>query len=83
MPVFPVDTHILRIAKRLGWLGERATAEQAQDILMPQIPPKNRYAMHVLLIEHGRKTCRARNPQCDWCPLDDVCPWAKAHAASE
>lgn len=77
MPVFPVDTHIHRIARRLKWIGPRVSPEQTQDLLGPKIPPADRYAMHVLLIEHGRRTCRARNPKCEWCCLADVCPSAK------
>ncbi len=74
MPVFPVDTHIERIAKRLGLVPARATAEEVQEDLTPRIPPRRRYAMHVLLIEHGRRTCRARRPRCPWCPLLAFCP---------
>jgi endonuclease-3 len=76
--VFPVDTHILRIGKRLGWLAPSASAQKAQEALTPLIPPRRRYAMHVLLIEHGRKTCRARSPRCSWCPLLALCPQAPA-----
>src|SRR5438067_10810451 len=57
--MFPVDTHIHRIVRRLGLIPARATAEQAHDLLAPMISPKDRYPLHVLLIEHGRKTCRA------------------------
>lgn len=77
MPVFPVDTHILRIVQRLGWLPARASAERVQEVLTPRIPPGKRYAMHVLLIEHGRKTCRARSPRCPWCLLLPICPFGR------
>jgi len=75
--VFPVDTHIHRIARRLKLIAPKTTAEQAHDLLKPMIPPKDRYEMHVLLIEHGRKTCRAINPQCARCPLLDLCPYGQ------
>ena len=75
--LFPVDTHIHRIARRLGLVGPRATAEQTHDLLTPTIPPKDRYEAHVLLIEHGRKTCRAINPRCDQCVLLGMCPYRK------
>src|SRR5262249_34199619 len=52
MPVFPVDTHIHRIARRLKWIGPKVSAEKAHEILEPAIPPEHRYEMHVLLIEH-------------------------------
>lgn len=75
--VFPVDTHIHRIARRLKLIGAKTTAEQAHDLLKPMIPPKDRYEMHVLLIEHGRKTCKAINPKCPECVLLDRCPFGQ------
>ncbi len=75
--VFPVDTHIHRIARRLGLINAKTTADQAHDRLKPIIAPEDRYEMHVLLIEHGRKTCRAINPKCDQCVLRRMCPWGQ------
>ena len=74
MPVFPVDTHIVRIARRLGWIAPRTSTERTQEVLTPLVAPADRYAMHVLLITHGRRTCRARSPKCNWCDLLDLCP---------
>jgi endonuclease-3 len=76
--VFPVDTHIHRIARRMELIPPRASAEQAQTILTLLIAPDDRYAMHVLLIEHGRKTCRAISPKCDECTLLRLCPFGQA-----
>jgi endonuclease-3 len=76
--VFPVDTHIHRIARRLSWIGPKTSAERAHDILKPLIGPADRYEMHVLLIAHGRKTCKAINPRCDVCVLLRDCPFGKA-----
>ena len=75
--MFPVGTHIHRIARRLGLVSPRATAEQTQELLTPNIPPEDRYETHVLLIEHGRKTCRAINPRCGECVLLRRCPFGK------
>src|SRR5688500_10776280 len=80
--VFPVDTHIHRIARRLGLVGAKATAEQAHEVLTPLIAPEDRYEMHVLLIEHGRKTCRAINPRCGDCVLLRLCRYGRNRAAS-
>jgi endonuclease III len=80
VPVFPVDTHIFRIARRLGVLPEAAPAERAHEVLMPLIPPKDRYAMHVLLIAHGREVCRAQNPKCLDCDLLPLCPFGQQRA---
>jgi endonuclease-3 len=81
VPVFPVDTHIFRIARRLGVLPQAVPAERAHEVLMPLIPPKGRYAMHVLLIAHGREICRARNPKCLDCDLLPMCAFGQQHAA--
>ena len=75
--MFPVDTHIHRIARRLELTPPRASAEDAHEILLPMIAPKDRYPLHVLLIEHGRKTCRAINPKCDVCVLKNMCPFGQ------
>ncbi len=81
MKVFPVDTHIHRIAMRLGLVDAKSTAEETCETLTPLIAPEDRYEMHVLMIEHGRKTCRARNPQCDRCGLLQLCPFGKRRAS--
>jgi len=73
MPVFPVDTHIHRIALRLGVLPGGTSAEKAHELLLPLIPPRSRYAMHVLLIRHGRRVCRAGRPLCRQCVLLQYC----------
>ena len=80
--VFPVDTHIHRIARRLGLIGAKATAEQAHDLLKPMIPPQDRYEMHVLLIEHARKTCKAVNQRCEKCVLLRMCEYGRRRMAA-
>ena len=75
--LFPVDTHIHRIARRLGLVGAKATAEQTHDQISPRIAPADRYETHVLLIEHGRKTCKAINPRCTECVLLKWCPYGR------
>jgi endonuclease-3 len=72
--LFPVDTHIHRIARRLELIPPNTTAEQAHDLLKPLIAPEHRYETHVLLIEHGRRTCKAINPRCEECVLLKLCP---------
>ena len=75
--LFPVDTHIHRIARRLGLVPAKASAEQTRVTLTPRIAPENRYETHVLLIEHGRKTCRTINPRCEECVLLEMCPFGR------
>jgi endonuclease-3 len=76
LPVFPVDTHIHRLAIRLGLVPPKATAKQAQAALQEACPGKLMYAFHVLLITHGRRVCRARRPACAACVIGDLCPSA-------
>lgn len=74
MPVLPVDTHVHRVATRLGWVPEGTSAARAHTILEERVPPELRYPVHVRLIAHGRAVCTARSPACDRCPLEPVCP---------
>ena len=74
MPVFPVDTHIHRVSIRLGLLGEKVTADQAHDLLGEAVPPELYHDFHLLLIQHGRRTCHARKPECGPCVLKAKCP---------
>jgi len=76
-PVFPVDTHVARIARRLGLAAEGASPERVQEVLTPLIAPPDRYEMHLLLIAHGRRICRARNPRCGDCPLRRICAYGR------
>jgi endonuclease-3 len=73
-PALPVDTHVYRVAVRLGLVDTRLTPEKAQDRLESEVPPEDHYLFHVMLIRHGRHTCTARNPACERCPLLDGCP---------
>lgn len=70
----PVDTHVHRVARRLGLIGPRTSAEDAEDVLEQLIPAEDYYTFHMSLIRHGRQICKAQRPQCQACPLDDVCP---------
>jgi endonuclease-3 len=77
MPVMPVDTHVHRIALRLGLIGPRVTAEAAHPLLTAMTPPDRMLEAHLLLIEHGRRTCKARRPLCEQCVLLDLCPYGR------
>lgn len=81
-PAFPVDTHVWRVARRLGLIGKRTTAEAAHDELTALIPPEWRHTLHVDLIRHGRQMCYARTPACERCPLRAECRYFWDSAAS-
>ncbi len=73
-PVLPVDTHVHRVSRRLGLIGPEATAGRAHEVLQALCPDELVWPFHVLLIEHGRRTCRSRRPTCGSCPLANLCP---------
>ncbi|HEY1329983.1 MAG TPA: endonuclease III [Actinomycetota bacterium] len=75
-PALPVDTHVLRVARRLGFLDARADATRAHEVLRDLVPARLRVRMHVGLIRLGRELCRAGMPRCAACPLADLCPTA-------
>ena len=72
-PALPVDTHVERVSKRLALIPAKSTADQAHTLLEAAVPPEAYYTFHMLLIKHGRRTCIARRPQCERCPLLE-CP---------
>ena len=75
-PALPVDTHVARIAQRLGLVEPKASADAIQALLEGLLPPRSRLDAHLDLIAHGRATCTARRPACSACVVADVCPSA-------
>jgi endonuclease-3 len=73
-PALPVDTHVERVAKRLGLVPPKMPADKAHAVLEAMTKPDDVYAFHVDLIQHGRRTCHARGPRCIECPLLVRCP---------
>ena len=74
-PVFPIDTHIFRIARRLGLIPERCSDEEAHRLMGEMIPRKRYFEAHINLIRLGRKICRPSNPLCEQCCLLDYCEY--------
>jgi len=78
-PVMPVDTHVHRLARRLGIIDAKTTADQAHPLLTELAgadDPEQVYAAHVDFVRHGRRVCHARRPACGECPLAGFCPSA-------
>ncbi|MFC1963565.1 endonuclease III domain-containing protein [Chloroflexota bacterium] len=73
-PVLPVDTHVYRVAKRLGLIGARVSAEQAHEILGDLVPDEDVYRFHVYLVQHGREVCKSQHPRCAQCVFREDCP---------
>lgn len=74
MPALPVDTHILRVAKRLRLIASETSSRQAHHLLAEMVPPEAIYPFHILTIEHGRRVCQAKRPLCRKCVLKEICP---------
>ncbi len=75
MPLLPVDTHVNRLSRRLGFVPEKASLEEAERTL-EAITPREKYcSFHVNLIRHGRAVCSARSPSCGECVLREICPY--------
>jgi endonuclease-3 len=68
-----VDTHVRRLAERLGFSTEKDPDKIEQD-LMRSIPRKRWFDFTYVLIDHGRSICVARKPRCEECPVSDLCP---------
>jgi len=73
--VLPVDTHVHRIATRLGWVDWKR-ADQSHADLEKLVPPTLRYAFHVDAVAHGQSVCRPLNPHCSICPITSDCRYA-------
>ncbi len=77
MPFFPVDTHVFRVASRLGWLPEDSTPEKAHDTLRDAIPEELYFQLHLNMVQHGRECCHPSRPDCHHCPIARFCDACK------
>lgn len=68
-----VDTHVTRLSHRLN-LSQQKTAEKIEQDLIPIVPKRDWVIFPHLMIAHGRKICKARNPLCAECPVEKLCP---------
>src|SRR3989337_318354 len=82
-PALPVDTHVGRVAQRLGPVAAKTGAAPARRLLEAVLEPDDVYPFHISLIKHGRRLCRAQRPLCERCPLRDRCPVAPAYLRSD
>ncbi|MBP2654368.1 MAG: endonuclease [Firmicutes bacterium] len=80
VPAIAVDTHVFRVANRLG-LAKGDTPVMVEQGLMKLIPQEEWGEAHHWLIWHGRKVCKARKPNCLSCPLVKLCPSAEKSPA--
>ncbi len=79
-PAFPVDTHVFRICKRLGWIRPKSNPDEAHRTLHDLVPDECKLDLHVNFIAHGRLTCRADGnggPKCGECSIKQFCAFGK------
>ncbi len=75
VPAIPVDTHVFRVSNRIGIVSEKDVLK-TELALMEALPEETWINMHHALIWHGRRVCKARKPDCDACPIADICRYA-------
>jgi endonuclease-3 len=80
-PVFPIDTHIFRIGRRVGLIPYKCSDEEAHRLMAETIPRQLYYEAHINLIRLGRQICRPRDPLCEECSLVDYCEYYAARSA--
>ena len=83
MPALPVDTHVHRVARRLGLIGPKVDANAAHELLEQSLAPDDVYGFHVNMILHGRQICHALRPECPRCPLADMCDYRIAELEAQ
>jgi endonuclease III len=78
-PILPVDTHVHRVAIRLGLIGKKVSADAAHNLLQALLPNDARtiYNFHKALLRHGQRICVFERPRCNRCPLTDLCDYYK------
>ena len=76
--VLPVDTHVWRVARRLGLISGAVPYGRVHDALEAVVAPGDRYAFHVNALSHGRAVCSALRPKCRACLLRSLCPFPKS-----
>ena len=82
LPGLPVDTHVLRLSRKLGLTTETDPVKVEMD-LNAMVPAAERGALSLRLILHGRRVCVARKPRCGDCVLNDFCPSAELPAGNK
>jgi endonuclease III len=76
--VLPVDTHVWRVGRRLGLVGEDISYNNVHEALEAVVVPADRYRFHVNAIAHGRTLCVHTRPHCSRCPLNRICLYPRS-----
>lgn len=73
-PTIPVDTHVNRVSKRLGFAPDKNNYETVRKSLQSLFAMEDYLRVHLFLISHGRKICKSQRPLCNQCPVNQYCP---------
>jgi endonuclease-3 len=76
--VFPLDTHIFRVLRRVGLIPAKCSDRFAHEVMNRLVPAGKFYSFHVNLIRHGRQLCRPRDPACERCPVVEYCDYGQS-----
>ena len=77
LDLFPLDTHIFRILRRVGLIPPKCSDQFAHEVMNRLVPAGKFYSFHVNLIRHGRALCRPRDPLCERCPIVEYCDYGQ------
>lgn len=77
IPGIPVDTHVHRLANRLGWVRTK-TPEETEERLRVVVPERYWIPINPVLVQHGQNLCRPRGPRCAECPIEEECATGRA-----
>lgn len=75
IPAFPVDTHVHRLANRMGFCATKNNRDKTERALKAAVPKERWIDFHLQLIYHGRQICTAHKPKCSSCPVFEQCQW--------
>ena len=73
--IFPVDTHVHRICRRIGLVPGTTSAEKTHHLMQPLIPQGKSYSLHMNFLRLGRTICKANKPKCGDCPIQHLCDY--------
>lgn len=74
IPAFPVDTHVARFCRRMGWVDRSSSPISIQEQMEVLVPEARKKGAHLNIISHCKSLCRARSPICGSCLLSGICP---------
>ena len=81
--IFPVDTHVHRICRRLGLVPDNASAEKTHWLMAPLVPQGKALSLHLNLLSHGRTVCLAQRPRCGECNLKRLCVYYRSEVREQ